>query len=53
MIVEERTYTMHPARCRSGSPSTASAGADPLGRPIGFFTSEFGTRNQVVPSLGL
>ena len=52
MILEVRTYTTHPGKTRdwleyyekNGLPVQKRV----LGRLVGFFTSEFGTLNQVV-----
>ena len=52
MIVEQRTYTLHPGKVPDWIDLYQSEGYEMqvrcLGRMVGYFTSELGTLNQVV-----
>ena len=52
MIVEERIYTLRPGATGGFMKLLTSGGADiqaeHLGKPFGYFTTEFGPLNQIV-----
>jgi hypothetical protein len=52
MIVEQRTYTLHPGKAPAYIELYQSEGYDVqvkhLGRMIGYFTTDIGTLNQIV-----
>jgi hypothetical protein len=52
MIIEHRTYTLHPGKTQTYFSLYASEGLavqlEYLRRPIGYYTTELGTLNQVI-----
>ncbi len=56
MIVEERTYTLHPGKTVAYLKAYEEVGLDVqraiLGNLIGYFTTEIGTLNQIVHMWG-